>query len=665
MKGHFYPRIAVTNLKKNSQIYIPYILTCIFTIAMFYIMTFLITNEGISLIAGGDQLKVILVLGAFVMAIFSVILLLYTNSFIMKKRKREIGLYNILGMGKRHIAKVMTIETAYIMLITTALGIGAGILLSKLMLMFLARLLGFSIAFGFEISISGIIITVVLFAAIFMLTLLGNLRRIHVAQPVELLHGSNTGEKEPKAKWFLTIIGIAALGTGYYIAITTENPLQAMLMFFVAVLLVIIGTYCLFTACSIALLKLLKRNKKYYYKTKHFTSVSGLMYRMKQNAIGLGNICILSTMVLVMMSGTSSLFIGLEDAIKRNYPQNIIVTEERASAENLDEVKVIINDTVRESGYEVENVTEYRYVNYIFVRNGNEFELVDERINMTADNNKFSIVTFIPFEEYIKLAPDAAEYELKADEVFLYTDCTGPEGEAVSINGDSYRIAARLTDSAVNEEVADVYFDTYYFVMSDEKSIEEMFLQADIGEWTGLDYYYGFDLSCSGEEQTGFYETLRPRLSEYNGENDTSFALSASVMIKNDFLMMYGGLFFLGLFLGIMFIVATVLIMYYKQISEGYEDKKRFEIMQKVGLSRTEIKKTIRSQVLMVFFMPLVMAFVHVIMAFKMITRLLMILGMTNELLYMGCTIGTMVLFALIYTVVYVMTARVYYKIVK
>lgn len=304
MSNMFYPKLAVTNIKKNGKFYFPYMLTCVGTIAMFYIMCSITFNDGLNSIPHNDSLKIILHLGCTVIGLFSVIFLLYTNSFLMKRRKKEFGLFNILGMEKRHISKIMTYETLIISFISVLLGITVGILFGKLIMMALFKFLSFKVSINSSISSKGLIISVILFSAIFLLTLLTNLAKMHLSNPIELLRGGNTGEKEPKTKIILAILGFACVGTGYYIAIVTKSPLQALTLFFLAVVLVIIGTYCLFTAGSIAVLKLMRKNKKYYYKTSHFISVSGMLYRMKQNAVGLANICILSTMVLVMISTT-------------------------------------------------------------------------------------------------------------------------------------------------------------------------------------------------------------------------------------------------------------------------------------------------------------------------------------------------------------------------
>ncbi len=358
MSKMFYQKLAVTNIKKNGKTYFPYILTCISTIAMFYIMNFISVNDGLDSMYGGRELKTILNLGTYVIGFFSVVFLFYTNSFLIKRRKKELGLYNILGMEKKHIAKLLLWETLFVAIISMILGLISGIAVSKLIFLVLLKILNFKVTMGFVISTNSIVKTVILFGSIFLLTLINNMRQIHLAKPVELLKGGQIGEKEPKTKWILTLIGILSLGAGYYIALTTEAPLAALNMFFLAAILVMIGTWSLFTAGSIALLKMLRKNKKFYYKTNHFINVSGMIYRMKQNAVGLANICILSTTVLVMLSTTVSLYIGMEDVLRTRFPRDISISAKNISKEKSE----MINNLVKEQA-DKDNITLKNIVN--------------------------------------------------------------------------------------------------------------------------------------------------------------------------------------------------------------------------------------------------------------------------------------------------------------
>jgi putative ABC transport system permease protein len=662
MSRLFYSKLAATNIKKNGRIYIPYILTCIFTISMFYIMLFLSINKGVAnMPSGAGILATIMILGTIVIGIFSAIILLYSNSFLMKRRKKELGLYNILGMGKSHIARVMTLENIYVAILSLVVGLGVGILLSKLMLMILLKILTFEVTFGFEVSPIAIGVTLLLFIGIFLVTLLLNLGRVHLSKPIELLYGGSVGEKEPKTKWLLALIGFLMLGAGYTIAIKTESPIDALALFFLAVILVILGTYCLFTAGSIALLKALRKNKRFYYKTKHFTSVSGMIYRMKQNAVGLANICILSTMVLVMLSGTVSLYLGMEDALRNMYPRNIEVTGNHLTAEDTALLEERLERTIDASGIDIEGVIKYRFESGTFQQEGFRFSY--ERDTYYASEHT-AVLYFIPLDEYNRLQNTAVR--LEPDEVLLYAPVSIPVEDTMTINDRAYR-ATVIDELNVEKGNSVMYRDSMYVITPSDDMITELFNASDEGSRNGFSFYYGFDVSSGTEDQTSLANSVYGMTAGLKSElsKDAHIYTSYAEGAKNEFLAVYGGLFFLGLFLGVLFIMATVLIMYYKQVSEGYDDKKRFEIMQKVGLGRDEVKETIRSQVLTVFFLPLAAACVHIAAAFKMITKLLALLNLTNIQLFAICTAGTILLFALVYGAVYALTARAYYKIVS
>lgn len=660
----FFSRLAAINIRKNSKLYLPYFLTCVGTIMMFYIMLFITTNDGVAKMPGADALSVILFLGSIVIGIFSVIILFYTNSFLIKQRKKELGLYNILGMEKKHIARIMAMENIYVAFFSLLLGLGAGILLSKLMLMILFKLLDFKVPFGFQISPTALVTTLLLFTGIFTLTLIRNLTQVHLANPIELLRGGNTGEKEPKTKWLLTLFGTAALATGYTIAIVTKSPLDALALFFVAVMLVIIGTYCLFTAGSIAFLKILRKNKSFYYKTKHFTSISGMLYRMKQNAVGLANICILSTMVLVMVSTTVSLFIGLDDELRNQYPRNIEIESRYISASDTQLLCQKIEDEIAKSGIPVKNTIQYRYGAFSYQQQGSLFTFV-RRGAYTGNNN--AVVFFIPLSEYNRM--QGASATLSANELMVYSPNAEYTGTEISFNDMKYQVRSKIITLNVQEYLTTRFADTYYFIVPDEKCIEDIYNHATPKDhdWKGLSWYFGVDVDGDSKTQIALSKRLTT-LTQTIGAPDIHYEtldLTCAESNKDLFLGVYGGLFFLGMFLGTLFIMATVLIMYYKQISEGYDDKSRFEIMQKVGMSHNEVKEAIRSQVLTVFFLPILVAGIHIAAAFSMITRLLAVLNLTNVALFARCTIGTLLVFTLFYAIVYALTARVYYRIVE
>lgn len=658
MRKFFYSKLALSNMNKHRKTYVPYLLSSIFIIAMFYMMHFISSNPGLKEMSGGESLITLLNLGNYVIGLFSVIFLFYTNSFLIKRRKKEFGLFNILGMEKKHIARIISLETFFVAVLSLVIGLASGILLSKLMFLLLSNLLQFEVPFSYFISFPSIGYTVLLFTGIFILTLLNNLRHIHLAKPIELLRGSQVGEKEPKTKWLLVLIGLITLGYGYYIALVTESPLTAMVKFFLAVLLVIIGTYALFTAGTIALLKMLRKNKTFYYQTKHFISVSGMIYRMKQNAVGLASICILSTMVLVMLSTTVSLYIGMEDLLKNRYPKAISVSANNVSEEQSQSIEELIIEEAEKHQVEIRNPIHYRSASFPTVQQGTSFTVDDSAMQSFTD---VAIIEMIPLVEFNQLEGQTAT--LEDDEVLLYTLRGDPITDTLTIAGREFQIKDQLQDLSIDEEAAAMLTNTYFLVVKDEHIMRDIYPheEMDIVEWTDLSYYYGFDPEGSSEDEVALTRTLSQRLNaaSINGHVD---GLEES---RESFYSLYGGLFFLGIFLGALFIMATVLIMYYKQISEGYDDKKRFEIMQNVGLSKDEIKKSIRSQVLIVFFLPLAAAVIHIAFAFKVITKLLALLNLTNISLFVVCTIVTILIFAAFYAVVYTLTAREYYKIVS
>ncbi|EQB87097.1 putative ABC transport system permease protein [Clostridium punense] len=657
MSKMFYEKLAVTNIKKNGKTYFPYMLTCICITAMFYIMDFISVNPGLDNMSGGNDLKAILKFGTYVIGFFSVVFLFYTNSFLIKRRKKEIGLYNILGMEKKHIAKVLFWENFFVALITTALGLLLGIALSKLMFLVLLKILNFKVPMGFFISKQSLFKTVALFGFTFVLILMNNLRQIHLANPVELLKGGQVGEKEPKTKWILTLIGVISLGIGYYIALTTGSPLAALSSFFMAVILVMVGTWALFTAGSIALLKALRKNKNFYYKTNHFINVSGMIYRMKQNAVGLANICILSTTVLVMLSTTVSLYIGMEDVLRTRYPRDISISAKNISKDKSEELTSMIKEQAEKQGAAVKNIVKYRSLDLAVIQDKNYF--TDNRNEL--DMNNLGFLEFIPLSEYNHM--ENKSIALKEDEVLLYTYRGEIAEDSINILGNEFKIKERINTMTVDGIASSVVSNGYFVVVPDENTIEKIFSSSteaskNIGE---LSYYFAFDTDDNEEAEITLTKDISNKIKELSIDGNCEGLEESRV----SFFSVYGGLFFLGIFLGALFIMATVLIIYYKQISEGYDDKERFEIMQKVGMSKEEIKKSINSQVLMVFFLPLFTAIIHIAFAFKVIVKLLEVLNLTNVTLFAYCTAGTIFVFTIFYAIVYMLTSKVYYKIVS
>ena len=659
-----YTKLAITNIKNNRQFYFPYLLTGIITVAMFYIMCALESNPGIQSMPGAKDLGLILRLGIGVIGIFAVIFLFYTNSFIIKRRKKELGIYNILGMEKRHIAKILSKEAFFTAIIAIGGGLVTGVLFHKLACMLLYRMIGFNGGITFSFSKKGVMITAILFAIVYLLTYIYDLFQVQLANPIELLQSGNKGEREPKTKAIMAVLGVLCLGTGYFIAITTKNPIKALTLFFVAVILVIIGTYLLFTAGSIALLKILRRNKGYYYQTKHFTSVSGMIYRMKQNAVGLANICILSTMVLVAVSTTVSLYVGVEDIMKERYPNEInIRAYYDTGAPSEDSIAPIVEKSVKESGRKIRHEEDYLELYFAAIKDQGQYSLDKEKVKTAGDRvSGFVVLT----REDCKKKYNEEIPELAENEVALFT-IKKTDMDTLVLENRSYHVKEikQFQNTEDFETIADIMDEYYYVIVNDVQDMERLWqLQKDIYQEnsSSISRQVRLDIDGDSEQKKECFENIKTALGPEQAK--ARILIDSRQSNLDEFYQIYGGFLFLGLFLGILFLMITVLIIFYKQISEGYDDKERFSIMEKVGMSNDEVKATIRSQVRTVFFLPILMAAVHVGMAFPMIKRLLSLFGLSNTALFAGCMAGTILVFALIYLLVFLKTSKTYYKIV-
>ncbi len=678
MNKFLYPKLAAQNMRKNARFFFPYLLTILGTAASFYIMAALASDPGVADMRGASYVQFMMWTGIWIAALFAAIFLFYTNSFLMKRRKKELGLYNILGMGKRNIARILCFETLYTILAGVGGGIAAGIVFHKLVLLLLFRLLRFPVPFGFSVSVPAIRVTFILFGVILLLTLLSNLRKIHSSNPIELLRGSNTGEREPRTKWLLTLLGLLCLGAGYGIALTTKSSTEALMLYFVAVFFVIVGTYCLFTAVSITVLKLLRKKKQFYYRTSHFITISGMLYRMKQNAVGLANICILSTMVLVMLSGTVSLYLGTEDVIDAHYPGEIMTTVRYGSESGFDakrmEQKLV--EELEKSGRTVERFCAYRYLSFGAGRTANGVFTTDYR-NENAANVALCFLTAADYAKVTGTKP----MELELNQVLFYAkNQKAPDQiqlrfvsqEEGGKDADlTFYVAGRTDGMPAMGELMSYIVETCYFVVADESVLTALYdvqKQAYGKQASLLTWEAQADIDGTQEDSANCAERLNSADSGIDwsetGHWDSLRAESRS-NASVDLYAMNGGFLFLGILLGFLFIMAAVLIIYYKQISEGYEDKERFEIMQKVGLTKKEVRRSINAQVLAVFFLPLVVAAIHVVFDFRMMLQLLNLFALQNTTLTLLCTGGTLVVFILLYSLVYALTARSYYKIVS
>ena len=660
MSRGFFPRLAASNIRKNGKTYFPYMLTGILTVAVFYMVKSLSQNPGLEQMVGAATLAFTLSLGSWLVGLFALIFLFYTNSFLIKRRKREFAIFQILGMEKRHLARTLAWETFYMAAVSLAGGLVLGMSLDKLMYLAITRMIDGPVSLGFFVSGQALAVTALLFLAIFLLIFLNTVRQIQVANPMELLRESQAGEREPRSRWLTALVGLACVGTGYYLAITTENPMTSMLLFFVAVVLVVIGTYLLFTAGITVFLKLLRKNKRYYYQPRHFVSVSGLIYRMRRNAVGLANICVLSTMVLVMISATSSLMLGMEDIIHSRYPYHFAVYTEGMTPEEGEALADRVRELQRQQELPVTGEIQYAYLAFSCLEDGDTFLVTREVSMMVLDD--VANLFFVSLDDFNRGM--GTDWTLEEGEVLLYANRKDYRYPELRLFDKTYTVKAQLDSFLGNGITAANAASSYFLVVRDWQEVQELYEQqkAVLGDIASqCQYYYGFDTSAGEEEQRAFFQAFN----NWRAENQILGIVESSVDARTSFLGLYGGFFFLGVFLGVLFLAATVLIIYYKQISEGYEDQERFSILQKVGMSRREVKASIRSQVLLVFFLPLAVAGAHTAAALPMVMRMLALLNLTNQRLYVACSAVCFLVFGVLYVLVYRLTARTYYRIVR
>ncbi len=673
MKKGIYSRLALTGIKKNKKLYIPYILTCIGMVMMFYIITFLSSSDMMMNYPGGETIRGILGFGVYVIGFFAVIFLFYTNSFLVRRRKKEFGLYNILGMGKRNIARVMLWETLFIGAFSIAVGMALGVLFSKLAELVMVNIMSMDVTFGVTIDYKAIYYTVVLFAVIFFLILLNSLRQVHLSNPIALLHSENAGEKPPKANWFFAVLGVLILGCAYYLAVTIKDPVTTLAAFFFAVIMVIIATYLIFISGSVAFCKILQKKKNYYYKTNHFVSVSSMSYRMKRNGAGLASICILCTMVLVMISSTVCLYLGKEDSLRERYPRNINITMTSQIYSDLisqdaNSIAKMSIETAENMGYKPVNAIDYTMLSFVsYIRDG-EIVFDDGENGFNYATSDLWQIFIVSLDDYNRLT--GSQENLNEDEVMIYTSKDMDYNyDVLKIKGqEPLNIKKVVTDFENNGvDTMQIIPALYIFVPDLEVQVQKISEQSQ-DALGNINRFVGYDLEATDQQQTDVFSEIYDwlRTSQVKSADGSMYVyVEGSANEKLEFFGIYGGLFFLGIILGIVFIFAAVLIMYYKQVSEGYEDQSRFEIMQKVGMTKREIKKSINSQMLTVFFMPLIAAGVHLAFAFPMIYKMLILFGLVNKVFLIMVTVGCFLLFALLYMLVYKITSRAYYSIVS
>lgn len=672
MKAGFYPKLAVTGIRKNKRMYFPYVITCTAMVMMTYIINYLKEYGGFYTGGGGSTVRIFMNLGSVVLTVFSVIFLFYTNSFLIRRRKKEFGLYNILGMNKGNISRILLWETLLVALCSISLGLAGGIAFSKLAEVAFINILHKEVDYRLSVSVPAVLYTAACFGTIFVLLLLNSLRQVRFSTALRLLRSENLGEKPPKANWFLGVLGVAVLGAAYYLAITTKNPISAIGVFMVAVVMVVVATYLIMIAGSVLMCRILQKRKNYYYKANHFVSVSSMAYRMKRNGAGLASICILATMVLVMVSSTTALYVGIEDVLSKRYPREVNTSFRMYENKTVtDADKAVfqgeIDKILEKHGVEPENVLSYRETVIAGVRNGGDIIYDTNAVYDFSIGTYNNVMEFymISLEDYNRIMGESKT--LAADEALIYAYRTQFTQDTIAFQDvHRYRVQQRLEKCFLpGNAIADIV-PSMVVVVPDLEKASEGLTTAEGTDLANRSWRCCFDVPA-GADATAIADEIKMAMRDLQLGGMDTFISSAESREANRvyFYEMYGGLFYLGILLSIVFLCAAVLIIYYKQISEGYEDQTRFQIMQKVGMTKKDIRRSINSQLLTVFFLPLGMACLHLAFALPIMEELLQVFALHNHTLFIGTTLGSILVFAIFYVFVYRKTAKAYYQIVS
>lgn len=666
MSKNLYRKLAWQNIQNNKNTFLPFGICSIAMTTMFYMFCAISDMSANSHFYGDESLTMFLNFGMWVTGIFAFFVIIYTNSFLMKRRSKEFGLYSMLGMEKHHISKIVFWEMIIVGGASIFGGLFIGMLFSRLIFLFLGKLVGIPSNVDFTVSVSAVGTTLLVFILFFMVAILGNVIRIARLKPIDLMRSTKAGEKEPKARWLMAVLGVFSLGFGYYISLSVTNPVQAVGTFFIAVLFVIVGTYLLFISGSVALLKLLKNNRHFYYQKNHFVTVSGLMYRMKQNAAGLASICILSTMVLVTLFSTVALYVGTEDCIRTMCPTDVsisvnpkILMAEDGNWSGVDNVYASEEFEAFFKAYasdcQVEITDRKKYYDYMIEGRfeGSKFMPIESL------SNDMSMLFIFTEEDYRNYTGE--QVNLKPGEALVYSrkQLQFPNQEIIFGN-QHFKIVGTVAKENAMADLTYLIDDFLTIVVKDLDVISAIDVDTNSGLFS---YEYDFNLNGEKEKVKEFCDGLDQKM-KAAGYEENRFVQDI-FSERESYIKLYGSLLFIGIFVGMLFMAATVMIIYYKQISEGYDDRERFVIMQKVGMSEREVKGTIHSQILLVFFLPILLACVHIGFAFPAIKRIFSMLGLVNVPLMIGCLIATVAVYVIGYGIVYMLTARTYYKIVK
>lgn len=663
MKGSFFLKMAVRNIRANRQLYLPYFIAATLTVSMFSQMVAMVNNDFVR--TRSESLPVLFGFGTIVIGIFSAIFLLYTNSFLIKRRKKEIGLYGILGLEKKHVARILFLETCLVGSGSIFLGLGIGVIFGRLFFLLLNYLLRVPEMMEYTLSLAGVGIAILLFCMIFLTTYLYNVSQVTFSNPIKLLKGEKEGEKEPRSNVFLFLLGLALVGSGYWISVTISDPLAAMTQFFTAVLLVIAGTYFLFTAGSIFLLKAMKKNKKLYYRPRAFISISGMLYRMKQNAAGLSNISILSCMVIIALATTLTIYVGSEETLHTRFPAENSITVYAGEEETIEAVQTDIAYTISQieeetagAELEVADAVAYAYVSFLGELEGDTFRQTE-----SLGREMPTVMVLMSLADFNRIEQE--NLVLAENQVYVLRNEPYPEEQLVlsEIAFEALPLTVELDVFQYGEEAA--FGDALLVVMPSIERINAVLadsLKYDNGLFRASIYGdISWDTSGTEEEKLAYAAQLH----DFINNGPLSAHYESRDAYRGEWYSMNGGFLFLGIFLGMLFTLGAVLITYFKQISEGYDDRGRFQIMQKVGLDKDMIRDTSRNQVVWMFMLPLLVASVHTAFAYPIIHKLLMVFGVTSHVTLISCIIGVVIVFSLLYWLIYRWTARVYYAIVN
>lgn len=674
MKYSLYFRLAVNGIRNNRKIYIPYIISGTGMVLMYYIIDALNRLEILKDMAGGGTLILLLSSGKYIIAAFALIFLLYTNSFLTKQRTKEFGVYSILGMDKRGLTGIISAESALIACLSVGSGLFCGILFSKLTELGLLRFIKVQADRRFTISLSSILMTLLIFGVIYFILYIKTVIKISGTTPLKLMNEQKQAEKPPKGNGILTISGLIMLIAAYIIVTSIKNPIAVIFVFLLAILLVIIATYFLFISGSVFICKKLQKDKKYYYKKAHFISISSMAYRMKRNGAGLGSICILSTMILVMIASSASLYFGTEDAMIKRYPKNselsiILDSVTDAATDIINEADSKYENVFTKYNVKPENKIKYTYSAITGMQDGN-------KIDPDVSQSEFDILTFdrvrslyfISCADYNRLMN--ADIKLSGCDILIKEFRCSFNYETIELPHLTLNVVGKADEFIDIGEANSNVIPSVFIVVSDLDiliPLEELKYN-ETEKMLTTQYYFGYDLSSDDEMMKRIFLEQKDEMEKFsfiNTEEGYGYRANCIAIERSDFYETFGGLFFIGIILSILFIFAAAMIIYYKQISEGHEDAQRFDIMQKVGMTKKDIRKSINSQILTVFYMPLLLAGIHLCFAFVPIWKILQLFSLQNLPLVILVTFISFIIFGIIYALIYKLTAGAYYNIVS